>query len=155
MKISLIILIILLFSCSSINKKDNLNFQCRIRYVNIEAVYVFFLNKNPESNIIIKQKTDLVHDIKKMRSMKTGDISSTLKNKFKAMENIERQIEQIKSGILKKINRALKITAKEFNADIILNSSNQVLYGNDNLDITEEVIREIIRTDKRSAPVSR
>ncbi|MFC1670786.1 OmpH family outer membrane protein, partial [Spirochaetota bacterium] len=62
---------------------------------------------------------------------------------------------KIKTTLLNKINTAVKRVAKKIEADFILNLGDGVVFARKKYDLTEEIIREILKLERRKSPVSR
>jgi len=160
--ITLIIIALSLFSCSSLKKPGkSMAEPVVIRYMNLKAVYSSIRDRSSEAAELDSQR-------KKLLEMKTvseeklhlnpGDRSDSLKklNKIRSdLESLAVRERRFKEKTLKRINRAVKIVARDYNIDFVLNFGDEAIYSKKKYDITEDVIREIMRLEKRGAPVSR
>jgi Skp family chaperone for outer membrane proteins len=132
-----------------------------IRYVNLNSLYTVLSEREPEYRVISTKRRQLLEQIENLQEkILSGQGSSEtdlnhLRQKRKDLEKIDADIRSIKSRIYSKINSALKKISRNGNIDFILNLGNGLVYAGKKYDITEDVMREIIRQRKRSAPVSR
>jgi Skp family chaperone for outer membrane proteins len=60
--------------------------------------------------------------------------------------------ESFRAGILRRINQAVTEIASDTGIDFVLNIGDEVIYARGKYDITEDVIREMLKTEKRSDP---
>jgi len=60
-----------------------------------------------------------------------------------------------KAKILSQIDRAVKNVAKTIKADFIYNLGDELIYAKKEYDVTEDIIREIVRLEERRSPEAR
>ena len=159
----LIVSLLLIFSisCATPNRQklpSDAEIQS-IRYINIQAVFEFLSGRDTAA---LKLKIDKEEAIKNLQSYeeKLLSDSSSSKQKLaseyktakKKLSDFEKEESNLKTKFLKQINTAVKILAKEMNADFILNLGDEVVFAKKKYDITEDVLREIIKLEKRSDP---
>jgi Skp family chaperone for outer membrane proteins len=130
-----------------------------IRYINIQAVFEFLSGRD---NTALKLKIDKEEAIKNFQlieekllsdsSPSKQKISSEYNEAKKKLAGLEKDEAGLKIKFLKQINTAVKILAKDMNADFILNLGDEVIFAKKKYDITEDVLREIIKLEKRSDP---
>jgi Skp family chaperone for outer membrane proteins len=158
------LLILLSISCASPNKQklpSDADVQS-IRYINIQAVFEFLSGRDSSA---LKLKIDKEEAIKNLQSFEEKLLSdsspskqklaSEYKDAKKKLANLEKDESNLKIKFLKQINTAVKILAKDMNADFILNLGDEVIFAKKKYDITEDVLREIIKLEKRSDPSAR
>lgn len=133
-------------ACSSIKDKKYENKGYQIRYVNLQTIFEFTAAYDPEA---MKTKIAMEKLYKKMKS------SDKIKDTKTKLKRLQREENYQKTKLYKLINNAVKIVADRHGLDFILNSGDELIYGKKKYDITEEVIREIVKLKKRNAPVSR
>jgi Skp family chaperone for outer membrane proteins len=147
-------------ACSSM-KKDEPAPPPVIRYLSLKAVYNFSLNRNRDA-LDVKKKLD--EKISRMKEIE-GDLDEpstdhvallaeyrTLDTELKALRG---RSKYYKTKILGQIDRAVKNVAKTVRADFIYNIGDELIYAKKEYDVTEEIMREIVRLEERSAPESR
>lgn len=132
-----------------------------IRYVNLNALYsTLQANSQEFKNNNIKRKS-LINSISELENTLLSGTSDsiklldTLKKKRNQLQKIEKKNIKLKAKYLNKINVSIKKIAKKLEVDFILNIGDEVVYAKRKYDVTEDVLREIYRLEKRSAPVSR
>ena len=137
---SVVLILLILTSCSSekknlisINKSEK---NAVIKYADLEIIYNYFLKKNEKAIKLLEKKKQI-------------------KNEKNKMFEIEKEIEKIKSGILRQINTAVKKVALEKKYDFIFNKNDTLLYGKKNKDVTNEIIEKIHFLQRRSSPITR
>jgi len=160
--LNLIIIITLLAGCSSAGKKkitEKNNIE--IRYINLRLVYDTFLKKNSDYRLLKHSRDDLISKIKTIEE----ELFTYTENKRKKIEEykikkkelieLEKRISFFKSRILSRINRAIRVVADEMNVDYVLSIGDEVIYAKRRYDISEDVIRTIVKMEHRTSPVSR
>ena len=151
-----------LINCASLNKKsvenaDNLI----IRYVNLKVIYNYIINRDVEAKNILKSKKIIIQELRELEDKlliskeNIKELLHLVKTKRDDIKKIEDEIISKKTEIYRKINMAVKKTARKLGIDYILNISNEVIYAKKKFDVTEDVLRELLRFDKRISPVSR
>ncbi len=132
-----------------------------IRYVNLNSLYTALSEREPEYKMISAKRRQIMDEMENLQEIiLTGKSSgekdlNQLRQKRKDLEKLDAGIKAMKSRIYSKINTALKKISRNGNIDFILNLGDGLVYAGKKYDITEDVMREIIRQRKRSAPVSR
>jgi Skp family chaperone for outer membrane proteins len=132
-----------------------------IRYMNLKAVYNFSLNRSRDA-LDVKKKLD--EKLARMKEVE-ADLDEpstdhvallaeyrTLDADLKALRGRSRYY---KARMMSQIDRAVKNVAKSAMADFIYNIGDELIYAKKEYDVTEEIMREIIRLEERSAPESR
>jgi Skp family chaperone for outer membrane proteins len=137
--------------------------ELRIRYVNLGIVFEFMINQNYEARNLKNQKNELLTRIKNTEGeiLREGDgvKGVTLKKNLKRFKielgKIREKEHYYKGKFLNDINNAISILAKDMQIDFVLNMGDALIFSQKEYDITEDVIREIIKLKKRRDPVSR
>ncbi|MCP4136173.1 MAG: OmpH family outer membrane protein [bacterium] len=149
-------------SCSSVGgTKAGGKSRLIIRYINLNAVYISVAGRDREAQEIETSKAAVLKSIIALEEQLAGKsedrekITGDLAEKRKKLLGIKKDEEYRKSKLYNKINSAVKAVAKKLDADYILNIGDEVVYAKKKYDVTEEVMREILSMEKRSAPVSR
>lgn len=153
------LLLIFSISCATPNRQKSAsdNEIQSIKYINIQAIFEFLSGKDSAA---LKLKIDKEEAEKNLLALEekllsdTGTarqkIASEYKDAKKKFSEIEKDEAKLKTKFLKQINTAVKIVSKELNADFILNLGDEVIFAKKKYDITEDVLREIIKLEKRS-----
>ncbi|MBN1495738.1 MAG: OmpH family outer membrane protein [Spirochaetes bacterium] len=158
--IMLVAVLAILPSCSYFKKKGE-PVPPVIRYINLKAVYNFVLNKNRDA-LDVKKKLDA--KITRLKEIESGlDDPATdhvaLLDEYRAVSTeiaeLRGRSRYYKGKILAQIDRALKNLAQSMHVDFICNIGDDLLYAKKEFDITEDVLREIMRLNERRAPESR
>jgi len=149
-----------LFSCAHLGKGE----PCPppiIRYVSLPAVYDFALNRSRDALKVKKAldaKNARFRELEKALEGSTRD-DAALREEYrilkKEIEDLNEKSRVHKHRILSRIDRAVKSVAAKTNADFIFNIGDQLLYARREYDVTEDVIKECMRIDERSAPEAR
>ncbi|MDR3238020.1 MAG: OmpH family outer membrane protein [Spirochaetia bacterium] len=132
-----------------------------IRYVNIQALYELLKNSSDRGPAITEEKETIYARIETLQReilISSGDkdaIFEELTALRRKYDSLTAEEEAVKSDILKKINRALSSVAKNESIDFIFHMGDELLYAQGKFDITEDVLREIQKLEKRSAPAIR
>ena len=148
-------------SCSYLRKKDEPAPRPVIRYMNLKAVYNFSLNRNRDA-LDVKKKLD--EKIARMKEIE-GDLDEpstdhvALLDEYRTLDAelsaLKGRSKYYKTKILGQIDRAVKNVAKNVKVDFIYNIGDELIYAKKEYDVTEEIMREIVRLEERSAPESR
>lgn len=151
---------VLISSCSYFKKRGE-PVPPVIRYINLKAVYNFALNKNRDA-LDVKKKLDArIARMKEIEEDLDNPASDhvALLDEYRAVSNETRNLKgkskYYKGKILTQIDRALKNLSKSMNIDFIYNIGDDLLYAKKEFDITEDVLREIMRLDERKSPEAR
>ncbi len=153
--------LLLLPSCSLFKKKEGPGGRLVVRYMNLKAVYEFVLKRDSEAMRVQERHDNLVQEI---RSLETailkgeGDrekLNREYDRKKKRLAALDVRMERYKRKILMLINRSVTVVSKKLDADYVLNFGEDTIYAKKEYDITEDVIRELLKLEKRTEPVSR
>jgi len=146
-------------SCSYLKKNEPV--PPVIRYMNLKAVYNFVLNKDRDA-LDVKKKLDVKIARMKESERDLDDPASDHVALLDEYRKISTEIQDLKGRskyykgrILNRIDRALKNLAKSMNVDFIYNIGDELLYSKKEFDVTEDVLREILRLDERKTPEAR
>ena len=137
--------------------------ELRIRYVNVGIVFEFMINRNPEAKNLKRRMNELFVKIKdaeeKLRGESDGERSIGVKKNLDVFRSELRKIKEkedyFKRKFLNRIDKAISILSKDMHLDFVLNMGDALIFSQKEYDITEDVIREIIKLEKRGDPVSR
>ncbi|MFH0974933.1 MAG: OmpH family outer membrane protein [Spirochaetota bacterium] len=135
----------------------------KFRFVNLDIIFNYMNNNDPDSRALNRRKEDIVHKLddiaNRLADAKDDVVKKDLIEKQKQFKQefakIKSDEEQFKSIMLNRVNTALGNIAKKSDIDFVFNIGEGAVYAKKEYDITEEVLREIIRQKERSAPVSR
>jgi len=155
-RFSILIGIIFLVSCSTASKQGKV-VKPLIRYVNLKLIYE---NMTASSRRVQNIKYEYSMKEKLLNTLiQKKEVNPVEKQKIerlkKRLKSLKNQEHIMKSKIYRKIKIAMKRIANKYNIDFILNLGSDVLYSKKNYDITEDVLFEIKKLNKRSAPVLR
>ncbi len=159
-------LILFIFSCASFGAKkenDALNAQYRLRYINLSIIFEYLTLNDTDARNIKKQKEDIIQKIDAINIQLADTRDEAKRNEFSVIQiqykldlvNIKGEEERFKSKMLNMVDRALENLAKSSDIDFIFNIGEGTVYARKEYDITEEVLRDIIRQKERSAPAVR
>jgi Skp family chaperone for outer membrane proteins len=137
--------------------------ELRIRYVNLSIVFEFLINRDPEARNLKSQKNELLVKIKdtegELQKEGGGEKRIDLKNNLEGFRSELKKIKEkenyFKRKFLNEIDKAISILSKDMHIDFVLNMGDALIFSQKEYDITEDVIREIIKLKKRRDPVSR
>ena len=160
-----IFLLLFIFSCASKGefRERNVNTGPRFCYVNLNIIVEYMINNDPDAMEVKKRKEDIIQKIDSINKQ-LADIDDKIdrdeyiekqKNYNMELAELKTDEEHYKNRILNQIDRALENIAKKSDIDFIFNIGEGAVYAKKEYDITEEVLREIIRQKERSSPVSR
>ncbi len=152
--------LVLVPSCSYFKKKGE-PVPPVIRYINLKAVYNYVLSKNRDA-LDVKKALDVkigrMKEIERELDNPATDHVALL-DEYRAISAEVRSLKgksrYYKGKILTQIDRALKNLAKSMNVDFICNVGDDLLYAKKEFDVTEDVLREIMRLDERNSPEAR
>ncbi|MBN2159716.1 MAG: OmpH family outer membrane protein [Spirochaetes bacterium] len=150
-----------LSSCSYFKKKDEIGPAPVIRYMNLKAAYDFVLNRNRDA-IEVKKKVDermaRLKEVERELDRPATDHVSLL-DEYRTVTAelfaLRGKSKYYKGQILNVIDRALKNVAGRLKVDFIYNIGDELMYAKKEYDVTEDVIREVVRLEERRAPESR
>lgn len=145
------------------NEKTDGRLPYKIRYVNIDIVFDYLLKNNNKALDIKKRKELTLSDIERNDSLlslaaDTNEKDELLKSRkqyYADLDEIIKDEEHYKNIFLNQIDNALKVIAKKSDVDFVLNIGEGVVYSRKEYDITEELLREVIKQKQKSAPVTR
>ena len=135
----------------------------RVRYVSVSLVFEYVVQNDEEARSLRKSMKETASRLKKLeerlrsgsdpapKAVQEADIGRTRKT-LKAFEEKEGNI---KRRILNDINRAIGQVADKNHVDYVFNLGDALVYSKKEYDITEDVLKEIMKFKKRNAPVSR
>lgn len=152
--------VLFLIGCNSTLISGNNNRgNYRIRYINIDAIFDFLVKRDPKAMAVKQQKDKLVAEIQagelKISQDANTDRGSAYRTRQAALQKLISEENIYKKKLLGRINTALRNVTTAGNIDFVLRLGEDTVYAKKEYDITEEVLREIIRLEKRSAPVTR
>ncbi|OHD63838.1 MAG: hypothetical protein A2176_12005 [Spirochaetes bacterium RBG_13_51_14] len=150
-----------LLSCSYFKKKDVVVPPPVIRYMNLKAVYNFVLNRNRDAldvRIKLDEKLSRMKEVQRELDEPATDHVALL-DEYRRLDSelsaLKGKSKYYKGKILSLIDRAVKNVAKKEKADFIYNIGDELIYAKKEHDITEDILREILRLEERSASESR
>jgi len=161
MKSILIAALFIIFSCSyPVREKKEAGEPLTVRYINLNLVFDYVTRTDVEAMKLKKEKEELLNFINESEEKKESDANPTendklIREKKKKLSALQKDEEYYKTRILNRINAAVKSVAKEMGADFILAMEEGIVYADRKYDITEDVIREIVKIDRRNSPESR
>ena len=129
--------------------------------MNLEAVVNFAKNSDKEVVNKLNKKEKLLNTITNIEALllkihtNKKKLQLELTKSKKQLDEIEKFEVKTKKELLNKINITVQKIAKQINADFILNIGDEVIYAKKKYDITEDIIKEYIKQEKKTAPVSR
>lgn len=148
-------------SCSYFSKKDAPPPPPVIRYMNLKAVYDFLLNRSRDA-LEVKKKSDAMsvrmREIERERREPNRDREALEEEYFRVKgeyDALKKAMKSHKVKLLSRIDRAVRNVAKKMKIDFIHNIGDELLYARKEFDVSEEIIRELVRIEDRSAPESR
>lgn len=154
---------VFLSACSSLTggKTDKTAEGLVLRYVNLQAVYEALLAKSDRAQSLTAQKTEVYERIESVQQaliLENGDkqaLVAEMSSLRKKYDSILEEEKNLKEEIYKQINRALSSLAKESGTDFIFNMGEGLVYGAAKYDMTEDLLREVVKIDRRSDSVLR
>ena len=129
--------------------------------MNLAAIYASVQAQNDDSKKLIGAKLIIQKEIESIKGQllignaDTAGLAKKLNESEEKLSRLETEERKIKSKILAHINTAVKRIAQRMDADYVLNIGDEVVYAKKKFDITDDVLREIVRLDDRKSPVSR
>jgi Skp family chaperone for outer membrane proteins len=158
----LIAALALVSSCSYFTKKEPTNGrEIVVRYMNLKATYAFVLNRNRDAVEVKKQidgKIARMKELERELDNPATDHVALLEEYRKLrgeLDALRSKSRSFKAKFLNQINRAVKNIAVKIKADLILNIGEELIYGKKEFDVTEDIMREILRLDERQLPEAR
>jgi hypothetical protein len=167
MKYFINIVLLCVLSCSSVGEKKENNSggitAGRFRYVNLNIIFDYLSGREIEARDIKKRREDLVRRIDEISSQ-----LESVKDEKNRAELVEKQKqyrselakaktdeELYKSRLYNRIDKALENIAKKSDIDFVFSIGDGAVYAKKEYDITEELLREIIKQAERSTPAAR
>ncbi len=147
-------------SCSMFRKKASTEPPV-IRTMNLEAVYGFVLNREGDAVQLkgkIQKLSEKVKELEQRLEAEEGNrtvIKKELNESRAQLAELARKSAALRAKILERINRAVKGVSSRIKGDIVINYGEDIIYVRKEYDITEDVIRELMRIEQWSEPVSR
>ncbi|HOS41938.1 MAG TPA: OmpH family outer membrane protein [Spirochaetota bacterium] len=135
----------------------------RVRAVNLSLIFDFLAAKNADAKDLRERRAKLAADDAAISSQradegdpkKRAELDARLKKNEGELKELGKREESVKARLYAEINRSVAIVAKRMDLDYILTVGDALVYSKKEHDITDEVIREIVRLHNRNAPVSR
>lgn len=154
---------VFLIGCSIVNPREKDDAALKIRSINISVIIEYMINSEPVTKALRDRKNHLLKSISEIDNKLVDLIDENKRESIRVVQEryrtelhkINNKGNDFKSRILKEIDRALRKLSNERNIDFILNIGEGAVFSASEYDITEEVIREIVRLRKRNSPVSR
>ncbi len=162
-----IFLLLFIFSCASIGEKKENNASGapanKLRYINLNIIFEYLSGNDAEAKDIKRRREDILKKIdgisEQLDSVKDekskNDIIEKQKQYKSELAKIRSDEESYKNKIYTRINSALETIARKSDIDFVFNIAEGAVYAKKEYDITEELLREIIKQKELSAPVSR
>ncbi len=165
----ILILLLFLLSCASMRDDSKIsgteagNIPCNFRYVSLEVIFDYIVNNDSEAGNLKIRKEDIIRKIKSVNDdlddpetdSRRDELVNSLKKYNEEVADIKKDEDYFKSKILNRIDTALENIAEKWDIDIVFNIGEGALYVKEEDDITEEVLKEIIKQKELSAPESR
>ncbi len=154
-------------SCSTIGEKKESdvtgNPAGKLRYVNLNIIFEYLSGRDIEARELKKRREDITRKIDdisaKMENLTGEKNKNELAEKHKQyrsdLAKIKADEELLKSRIYGRIDRALESIAKRSDIDFIFSIGEGAVYAKKEYDMTEELLREILKQAERSVPVVR
>ncbi len=148
-------------SCSYFTKKGDIGPPPVIRYMNLKAVYSYALSKNRDALDVKKKldrKLERMKEIERDLNEPSGDHVAAL-DEYRILAAdcaaLKGRSRYYKGILLTQIDRAVKNVSEKIKIDFVVNIGDDLIYARKDYDVTEDVILEITRLDKRRAPEAR
>ena len=136
-------------SCTP-GQKKNTEVKNNIRYVNIKRICDFLDQRSPEYSRIY-------HDIKRFQNelLQVPESSEAHAHLTLKLESLEKEMDNYKRKNYKLIENILEQISDKLELDFILQYSEHIVYARKKFDITDEVIREIVKLEQRQSIMNR
>ena len=135
----------------------------KYRYINLKIIFDYLITNDNEAKDTKRQREEILQKIDNISGQ--IDVQSDERVKKELLEKqrqyktelvkIKNDEEIYKQKIYTNIDRALEQIAKKADIDFIFNIGEGAVYAKKEYDITEELLREIMKRNERSAPASR
>ena len=148
-------------SCSLFKKKEIGGGQMTVRYLNLKAAYDFALGRNRDALDVRKQidvRLSRMRELERLLDEPATDHVALLDEYRRVageLNALKARSKSYKARLLSRINRAVKNVSNRIKADYIFNIGDELIYAKKEYDITEEILRELVRIEERSAPEAR
>ncbi len=128
-----------------------------IRYFSLSVVYNSISETDVDFKMARIRQDEIIMSIKSLEediflSENRKDLMKRYSGEKERLEKADKNVIYHKARILNRVNKAVKITAERIGADYILNINDDAVYGKKKFDITEEIIREIMKMDELTSP---
>ncbi len=157
-----LIVLAFLVSCSSFNKgKGTESAPPRIAYVYMSLLFDAASEGTPDLEQIERALQRKIERRERVTESlgKEGTVEAVARNDLKRLDReirgLRERREKLKERLLKEISTAVDRVAKREKLDFVLTMGEGCIYGRNRYDVTEKVLREMVRLKQRSAPVSR
>lgn len=160
------LLLCFIISCSSFGIRqdtEKVKAQNKFRYVNLNIIFDYLSSNDYDGKSIKKRREDILQKIniltEQLSNLKDEKNKNDLlekQNQYKAeLAKLKSDEDHYKNTILNRIDRALDNIAKRSDIDFVFNIGEGAVYAKKEYDITEEVLREVLKLKERSSPISR
>ena len=136
-------------SCTSEQKK-NTEIRNNIRYVNIKSICDFLDQRSPEYSRIYLEIKRYQNEL--LQVPESSEVYTHLNTK---LESLEKEMDNYKRKNYKLIENILEQISDKLELDFILQYSEHIVYARKKFDITDEVIREIVKLEQRQSIMNR
>lgn len=122
-----------------------------VRVVNVRALYQYMFHQDPQALALLEKHK---YFKKKINEYPRGDKlseSRELKYYKGEMERHESRIREVKKKLLLKVKAAVKKYSQRNGVDVVLNSSDSVIYSRNTFDITGNIIQELKRNAEKNS----
>lgn len=134
----------------------------RIRCANIVLILEFMVRSDPDASAlrarIEEERAAFARLEKESASAREGDragLAARVEEGRARLAELTAEEDSQKKRLMSELNRALSAVASRQQAEYVIAAGDALVYYRKELDITEDVIREIISQRKRNAPVAR
>jgi len=160
--VMLAVLIHFTLNCSSLNKDAKGGFGAPVvRYMNLQAVVQYCVNIDPETAVRDEAKRRLHLTIRHIEELTPGtaphndSLAAELEKSRKELARLAALDDAKKKEMYSGIDIAVRNVAEKNDLDFIMNIGDELVFAKKKYDITDEIISELSRLEKRTAPVSR
>jgi Skp family chaperone for outer membrane proteins len=161
------LLLLFIFSCASFGEKKDIAASgfttSKFRYINLNIIFEYLSSNDTEAKDLKKRREEILQKIDSISGQLDG--TKDEKNKYDLIEKqkqyklelikIKSDEDLYKNKIYTRIDRSLENIAKKSDIDFVFNVGEGTVYAKKEYDITEELLREIIKQKERSAPVAK
>jgi Skp family chaperone for outer membrane proteins len=157
---ALVLLALMMGACST--GRQPAQPEPRTRCANIVLILEFMVRSDPDASALrakIEEERSLFARLEKENATaKEGDragLAARVEDARSRVAELAADEEAQKKRLLSELNRALSAVASRLQVEYVMAAGDTLVYYRKELDITEDVIREIISQRKRNAPVAR